>query len=375
MRPELLMPAGNLEKLKVAVLYGADAVYLGGQQFGLRSAADNFNREELAYGVSFAHQRGAKVYVVLNSFLFDQELQNIDDFVLFLEKQNVDAVIVSDMGVLHTVKKLSSLKIHLSTQASCLNSYSAKLWKNQGVTRVILGREVSIEEAKKIKQETGLEVEMFIHGAMCMSYSGNCLVSNYTFGRDSNRGGCAHTCRFLYSLNDNEASKQRFFMSSKDLCGIELLDKFEECGIDSLKIEGRMKSHLYVGTLAKAYSQKMVEEVNRVTHREYCQGSLLSPADESSIYFERQTEEKEYVLAGHVLEVREGEYMVMEVRHAFFPGDQLELLPFKKEVQTFEATSITDMVGNEYQKTRPGSLVKLPYVEGAEKWNIVRVRA
>ena len=186
---EILAPAGNLEKLKVAVLYGADAVYIGGQKYGLREASENFTYDEIREGVEFAHQHQSKVFVVLNGFLHDSDLETLPEFLSFLENVGVDAVIVSDLGVIATVRKFSNLEIHLSTQASCLNVEAAKFWKDQGVKRVVLGREVSIPEAALIKRESGLEVELFIHGSMCMAYSGNCVISNYTQGRDSNRGG------------------------------------------------------------------------------------------------------------------------------------------------------------------------------------------
>ena len=218
--PELLSPAGSLEKLKVSISYGADAVYCGGQKFGLRSAADNLTYQELEEGVNFAHEKNAKVFVVLNSFLHDQDLEELPSFVRFLEEVGVDAVIVSDLGVVRTVRSVSKIPIHLSTQASCLNIQSALFWKKMGVQRIVLGREVSLEEASQIKKETGLEIELFIHGSMCMAYSGNCVISNYTSGRDSNRGGCAHSCRFEYTLEGKEDSGNKkelksFFMSSK----------------------------------------------------------------------------------------------------------------------------------------------------------------
>jgi len=188
--PEILAPAGSLEKLKVAVLYGAHAVYVGGQKFGLRTAADNFTLDELREGMRFAHERGAKVYVVLNSFLHDKDLKELPEFVQYLEEIQTDAVIVSDLGVVRTVREFSNLPIHISTQASTLNVHSAKLWKSAGATRIVLGREVSVKEAGKIRREADIEVEMFIHGSMCMAYSGHCVISNFTQGRDSNRGGC-----------------------------------------------------------------------------------------------------------------------------------------------------------------------------------------
>ena len=216
MLPELLAPAGNLEKLKIAVLYGADAVYLAGPQFSLRAGTDNFSDVELAEGVRFAHDHRVKVYVTLNAFLHDEELAQLPDYIKFLDTCNVDAVIVSDLGVIATVQQYAPLPLHLSTQASCLNQYAAQLWKNLGVQRIVLGREVSINQAQAIRQAAGIEVEMFVHGAMCMAYSGNCTISNYTQARDSNRGGCVHSCRFPYSIWEN--SGNIFFNPISDKC-------------------------------------------------------------------------------------------------------------------------------------------------------------
>lgn len=384
--PELLSPAGNLEKLKIAVLYGADAVYLGGQKFGLRHAAENFTDHEIVAGVKFAHQFDVKVYVVLNGFLHDEELDQLLPFVGFLEQIGVDAVILSDFGVLETVLNCSAIPIHLSTQASCINVESAKFWKRNGIKRIVLGREVSIEMAREIKEKVEIEVEMFVHGSMCISYSGNCVISNYTSGRDSNRGGCAQSCRFEYSL-ETDPVQNCYFMSSKDLSGINEIEQFAKFGIDSLKIEGRMKGHLYVGTTTKVYRQSLdlIEsrtsdfqnlkaELEKVVHRDYCSGNLLKPAKAiDSVYSERENEESDYQICGFVLEVKQDKYIVLEVRANFFKGDFLELIPFKGNPVNFRADRITDILGNEYQKTRPGTVVKLPFVAGASKWNIVRV--
>jgi putative protease len=396
--PELLAPAGSLEKLKVAVLYGANAVYLGGQKFGLRTAADNFTYAELEEGVEFAHERGALVYVVLNSFLHDSDLEELPEFLTYLDHLKVDAVIVSDLGVIETVKKYSNLEVHLSTQASCLNSSSALLWKELGVTRVVLGREVSLAEAKEIKEVSGLEVEMFIHGSMCMAYSGNCVISNFTQGRDSNRGGCAHSCRFEYSLdfsniaNATEEQKKAYFMSSKDLEGIRVLPEFIEAGIDSLKVEGRMKSPHYAGTISKVYSsalkyyrehgnvlsEQILEwerELRKITHREYTQASLIKPADETSIYTEREHEQSDYTIAGVVLEVVKDDFLLVEVRSAFEENDDLELVPFDGNSIEFKADFLEETSGERTTRSRPGILLKVPYVEGADQWNLLRARA
>ena len=394
--PELLSPAGSLEKLKVSISYGADAVYCGGQKFGLRSAADNLTYQELEEGVSFAHEKNAKVFVVLNSFLHDQDLEELPPFVRFLEDVGVDAVIVSDLGVVRTVRNVSNIPIHLSTQASCLNIQSAHFWKQMGVQRVVLGREVSLEEASLIKKETGLEVELFIHGSMCMAYSGNCVISNYTSGRDSNRGGCAHSCRFEYTLEEKEDSGSKkalksFFMSSKDLKGISVLPDFIRYGVDSLKIEGRMKSHLYAGTTSKVYSEALryfsknghflsedlyswKEELNKVTHREYHEGNLVEKAGTDSIYSERETEEKEFVIVGLVLQIIHEKFMLVEVRSSFSPGEELEILPFEGKPIPFKADYIENVAGEKFEKTKPGLLVKLPLFKGVDKWNIIRKR-
>lgn len=389
--PELLAPAGNLEKLKVAVQYGADAVYLGGQKFGLRSAADNFTLDEIKEGVEFAHNHGSQTYIVLNSFFHDEDFDGLPEFLKYIESVGIDAVIVSDLGVVHAVREHCSIPVHLSTQASCLNTYAAKFWKAQGVTRVVLGREVSVSEAKKIKEETGLEIEMFIHGSMCMAYSGNCVISNYTMGRDSNRGGCAHSCRFEYSFQKDNEKKLAYFMSSKDLEGIRVLQEFIDAGIDSLKVEGRMKTHHYVGTISKVYSdalnfyrenghflsdsiEEWERELSKVTHRDYHSGNLVTPANEDSVYKEREHNEKEYNIVGIVLEEHKDEYLLVEVRHAFYQGNDLELMPFDGATKTFRADWVHDFYDRPYEKTKPGIIVKLPWVEGANPYNIIRTK-
>lgn len=384
--PELLAPAGNLQKLKIAVRYGADAVYLGGQQFGLRSAADNFTDSEIEEGVFFAHRYGSKVYVVLNSFLHDKEIEALPPFVRFLEKIGVDAVIVSDFGVIQQVRKYSQLEIHLSTQSSCMNVEAAKFWKAQGVTRIVLGREVSLIEAAEIKSKANVEVELFIHGAMCMSISGKCALSNYTTGRDSNRGGCAQNCRFRYRVCMNDQSVESFFMSSKDLNGMSLLPLFLSNSIDSVKIEGRMKSHLYVGTLISAYrmaidecaktgkiSSAILDELNHITHRAYTTGSLLTAADADSIYSEREHEEAEYLSVGSIVDVVEGEFLMIEVRAAFHPGQTLEVLTYKNGIQRLPLNTVTNVLGEPVERTKPGTVARIPFAPLVEVGNIVRL--
>ena len=391
--PEILAPAGSLDKLKVAVLYGANAVYVGGQKFGLRTAADNFTLDELREGVSFAHQRGVQVYVVLNSFLHDKDLSELPEFVSFLEEIHVDAVIVSDLGVVKTVANLSKIPIHISTQASTLNVEAAKLWKSMGASRVVVGRELSVKEAGQIKREANIEVEMFIHGSMCMAYSGHCVISNFTQGRDSNRGGCAHSCRFEYSLDlglDNEEKKKAYFMSSKDLEGLRILPEFIQEGIDSLKIEGRMKSHLYAGTMSKVYSEALAyyrehghflsddllhweAELSKVSHRAYTNASLIDKAGDDSIFNEREnSSELDWQMVGKVIEASPKSGIVIEVRNAFNQGDELEILPFKGHAISIIANEITDIMMRPVLRTRPSTLVKLPFAEGVEALHLVR---
>lgn len=388
--PELLAPAGSLEKLKVAVLYGADAVYCGGQEFGLRTAAENFTNQELIEGVEFAHRHGSQVFVVLNGFLHDKDLASLPEFIQFLEKIGIDAVIVSDIGVVETVKEYTNLTIHLSTQASCLNVEAAKLWEKMGVKRVILGREASIHDGALIKKHTNLEVELFIHGSMCMAYSGNCVISNYTQGRDSNRGGCAHSCRFEYELENDGSKNKAYFMSSKDLNGIEHLKLFLEAKIDSLKIEGRMKGHLYAATVAKSYSTAIREwkatgdisketitdvfnELTKISHRSYTDASLIEPAGESSIFDEREQIEGEYVTVGFVEESVPGVHLVVDVKKTFSPSDKLELIPFQGVgVELIPGEIFSLNLKDEIEKTKPGSLVKIPYTGQAKRFNLIR---
>lgn len=392
--PEVLAPAGSLDKLKVAVLYGAHAVYVGGQKFGLRTAAENFTLDELREGVQFAHERGAKVYVVLNSFLHDKDLLELPDFVGFLDEIKVDAVIVSDLGVVKTVRELSNIHIHISTQASTLNAEAAKLWKKMGATRIVLGREVSVKEAGKIKREADIEIEMFIHGSMCMAYSGHCVISNFTQGRDSNRGGCAHSCRFEYSLQglDTEEKKKAYFMSSKDLEGLRVLPEFINEEIDSLKIEGRMKSHLYAGTMSKVYSEALEyysqhgnflsedllsweSELAKISHRDYTEASLVEKAGADSIYNERENStESEWQMVGSVIEASPKTGIVLEVRNAFNQGDELEFIPFRGPAIKISANEIMDIAMRAVTRTRPSTLARLPYVEGIGPHHLIRIR-
>ncbi|MGY8697720.1 MAG: U32 family peptidase C-terminal domain-containing protein [bacterium] len=385
---ELLAPAGNLDKLKTAVLYGANAVYLAGQKFSLRGASDNFSETELLEGVLFARKNNCKTYVTLNAFLHDQELKQLPQYVRFLEKCGVDAVIVSDLGVMTVVQQNSELAVHLSTQASCLNVHSAKLWKSLGAKRLVLGREVSLEEAGKIRKEAEIEVELFIHGAMCMAFSGNCTISNYTAGRDSNRGGCVQSCRFSYSAIPDSAESADVspenlpssLMSSKDLRGMDLLPEFLKTGVDSIKVEGRMKSSLYAATTTSAYSRalkwcdstskrewpeklkELSSMLEKIPHRGYTEGSLKNYADAESVYQgERNSRNSSYEIAGTVMEVDDGKSFTLLTQNAFEHGRTLEVLTFEGKVIEVPTNEMQNISRLPVLKAKPNRILRFPY--------------
>ncbi|EQB86901.1 hypothetical protein M918_11745 [Clostridium sp. BL8] len=271
-KPELLAPAGNLEKLKAAINFGADAVYLGGSKLNLRAFADNFTNEELKEGIEFAHSRGKKVYVTLNVFPHNEDLEGLEEYLIDLYEIGADAIIVSDPGIIMTAKEVvPNLELHLSTQSNNVNWRSCTFWHKMGVKRIVLARELSLEEIKEIREKTPetLELEVFVHGSMCMSYSGRCLLSNYMTGRDANRGECAQPCRYRYHLVEEkregeyypiyEDEKGTYIMNSKDLCMIEYIPELMSTGVVSFKIEGRMKSSYYVATVCKAYREALNE--------------------------------------------------------------------------------------------------------------------
>lgn len=399
-KPELLAPAKNLERLKVAIAYGADAVYLGGQKYGLRARADNFTDYNLAQGVTFAHQHGAKVYVTLNAFLHDADFQGLEEYCKFLESIEVDAVIVSDLGVIRFIRKCSNLNIHLSTQASCLNSYGASLWKDMGVKRLIVGRELSIAEAGVIRERSGIDVEMFAHGAMCMAYSGHCTISNFTAGRDSNRGGCIQSCRLPYHL-ESSADKERTgkdlvsFMSSRDLWGIYQIRDFFNQQICSLKIEGRMKSSFYVAITCKVYRQlidayaagtlnsdlldRAAAELTSVPNRDYFSGSLETPADRHSVFEQLSgTNTGTYQYLGIVMDLTPQD-MFLRIFEPITVGDEIEVVPFQGEPIRWTVKDLFSVTGERREFMRQESIVRLPRLNELTqtheiaKFNVVRV--
>ncbi|NER07209.1 MAG: U32 family peptidase [Okeania sp. SIO3C4] len=393
-KPELLAPAKNLERLKVAVTYGADAVYVGGQKYGLRARADNFSDYDLEHGVNFAHENNAKVYLTLNAFLHDDDFEGLAEYCQFLESIGVDGVIVSDLGVVRVVKNSSNLEIHLSTQASCLNSYAGQMWKEFSVKRLIVGREVSVAEGGLIRRQTGIDVEMFIHGAMCMAFSGNCTISNFTAGRDSNRGGCIQSCRFPYQLAEKTDDRPVTFMSSKDLWGIHQVGEFFEHQICSLKIEGRMKSSFYVAVTCRAYRQaidaytegKLTPElVNQITgelesvpHRDYTSASLETPAGNDSVYKQLESSRGTHEYLGIVMETTP-ENIVLQLVESVEVGDEIEIIPVSGEIVRWRVSQLISVVGDRLEKMRAGNVVCIPktaapdILNNVAKLNIIRL--
>lgn len=387
---ELLAPAGSFEKLECALLYGADAVYLGGEYFNLRSAADNFTLKEIEEGISFAHKLGRKVFIVVNNFFHDEDLPKLKEFAQEVDNFGCDAFIISDLGGIKTLAGEVKAPLHLSTQASCLNGEAAKFWADTGVKRVVLGRESSLKEAAQIKAASGLEVEMFVHGSMCMAFSGHCTISNYTSGRDSNRGGCAHSCRFEYSLDfkQEETQKSATFMSSKDLLGLQYLSAYRDAGVDSLKIEGRMKSPHYVGSVVKIYRraldvlgtrgkiendlmQELEGELRKISHRDYTSGSLHSPAGEDSIFSQRDHLQSSMAV-GQIVDIISDQFALLRVQHPFDLNDPLDFLSFEGPAQEVKLDSFKGPGGEELPKVHPGMLIRIPYNPLMQAKQIVR---
>ena len=353
---ELLAPAGDLERLKMAVIYGADAVYIGGQQFGLRASARNFSFEDMEKGIQFAHERGKKVYITLNIIPHNEDLQELPAYLQKLSTMNIDALILSDPGTLMYVQEHApDIEVHLSTQANNTNFMSAVFWHKQGIKRVILARELSLEEIKeihdKIPQE--LELEAFIHGAMCISYSGRCLLSNYMANRDANRGECAHPCRWQYYLVEEkrpgeyfpvvEDEKGTYFYNSKDLCMIDHIPELIQSGLSSLKIEGRMKSVYYVATIVGAYRRAIdayyqmgdayeykaewLEEIKKASHRDFSTGFYFNKPDENEQVYANSSYIREYDFVGLVLDYDpETQIATIEQRNRIFQGDLIEVI-------------------------------------------------
>lgn len=358
MRTELLAPAGSLEKAKIALLYGADAVYIGGKQFSLRARASNFDLDTIKELVDFAHDLKKKVYVTMNIVFHDDDTIGLDNYLRYLDSIKVDAIICSSMIVVERAKAITNLEIHLSTQFSLTNSCLANYFYDEGIKRVVLARELSLEEIKLVQENSKADLEVFIHGGMCVSYSGRCTLSNYTSLRDANRGGCAHTCRWLYNLyEDHEllSNDYDFQMSSKDLDATEFVEDLLEIGISSLKIEGRMKSIHYIATVVSAYrmliddyySGHMKElkfyqdEIKKAENRQTSHGFFKGDTTiEEQLYNQRsEIPTKEFV--GMVIGYdKDNKQLMIEQRNFFSPGDTLEIFTPDKNTVQFKVDKI-----------------------------------
>jgi putative protease len=372
-KPEILAPAGNLDKLKTAVNFGADAVYLGGSKLNLRAFADNFEGDELVQGIKYAHDRGRKVYVALNVFPHNEDLEGLEDYLRELYALKVDAIIVSDPGIIMTAREVvPELELHLSTQANNVNHKSALFWHKQGIKRIVLARELSLKQIKEIRAilPEECELEAFVHGSMCMAYSGRCLLSNYMTGRDANRGACAQPCRYKYHLVEEkrqgeyypiyEDENGTYIMNSKDLCMVEYIPELVESGIVSFKIEGRMKSSFYAAATTKAYREALdsywsnpkeykfnpnwLENLQRVSHRRYHTGFYFGEAKqvhESSAYI------RDYDIVGTVKEYdADTGRAVIEQRNRVFQGDKVSILrPIGDDVEMI-VEEMKDSKGN-----------------------------
>ena len=392
MRPELLAPAGDLERLKIALLYGADAVYIGGNLFSLRANAINFTIEEIKEGLLFAHNLNKKVYVTVNIVLHNKELKFLVDYLKELDKIGVDAIIVSDPSIIELAKKHTNLEVHLSTQQSTLNYEAVEFYKNLGVSRIVLGREISKEDIKKIKKRVNIELEMFIHGAMCASFSGRCALSNYLTNRDANRGGCSQICRWDFELYDDYGEikgEKNFTFCSKDLSLLKYIPDIVDMGVTSLKIEGRMRSIYYIATIVSIY-RKVIDEycrghyiyneryesiLNRCANRDGVPQFFDNNYDESCSYYNNRIEVSNQDFLGLVLEYnKETKMAKIEQRNYFKKGDLVQFFGPNKEI-TYIINDIYDENNNLIDIVRhPKEIIYLKVEEILETNDLMRVK-
>lgn len=400
---ELLAPAGDLEKLKMAINYGADAVYLGGEAFGLRKASKNFTIDKIKEGVNYAHQRDKRIYVTLNIVPHDKDMIGLENYVKELSDIGVDAVIVADPGMFTIVKKtVPDMEIHISTQASVTNYQTIMFWYNLGVRRIVLARELSFKEIKEItsKLPDDLDIEAFVHGAMCMSYSGRCLLSNYMTGRDANMGDCAQPCRYKYSIVEEtrpgeyfpieEHEEGSFIFNSKDLCMIEDIKELIESGIYSFKIEGRVKSSYYVSTVIRSYrmaideyykdsenykyDEKWLDEIKKVSHRDFTKGFYYDkPSNDAQVYT-TSSYIRGYDFVGMVLDYnKETKLATIEQRNRIFKGDKVEIFGPGDEFFTQEIKEMWDDKGEEIDVApHPQQIIRLKVDKDIDQFYLLR---
>ena len=396
-RPELLVPASSLEVLKVAVIYGADAVYIGGEAFGLRAKAKNFSKEDMCEGIAFAHSHGVKVYVTVNILAHNRDLEGVREYLQELKEIGPDALIIADPGIFMYAKEICpEIERHISTQANNTNYETYRFWYRLGAKRVVTARELSLKEIREIRANIpdDMEIETFVHGAMCISYSGRCLLSRYMTGRDSNRGACAQSCRWKYSLVEEKRPNQYFpieedqhgtyIMNSKDLCMIEHLPELLEAGISSLKIEGRNKSEYYVAIVVNAYRKAidlyyedpenyklpkvLRDEMYKVSHREYNTGFFFSEPKNDVIIYHTNDHVREYDVVAIVHEYDENTQLALcKQRNKFVKGDKVEILSPDSVGESFIVEELYNEEGELIDGCpHPGMMckVKIPFKVG-----------
>lgn len=401
---ELLAPAGDLEKLKIAVLYGADAVYLGGTSFGLRAKAKNFTEEQMAEGVRFAHSHGSKVYVTCNIFAHNEDFEKMSDYFKMLSQIGVDALLIADPGVFSVAREvIPDMDIHISTQANNTNYKTALFWKKLGASRIVMARELSLKEIKGISDNipSDLEIEAFVHGAMCISYSGRCLLSNYLSGRDANKGECSHPCRWKYALVEqtrpgeympiDEDERGTYIFNSKDLCMIEHIPELVEAGVMSLKVEGRIKTSFYVGTVIKAYRQAIddylsdpgvyenkkgyyLEEVKKASYRGFTTGFYYGKPNENEQIYTTSSYIRNYDFIGMVLDYDESTGLaVVEQRNKFVAGDEIEIFRAKGNTVSMTVDEMYDENGvNIHEAPHPQQIVRVKVSEPVKPFDMLR---
>ena len=391
-KPELLAPAGDLEKLKIAVLYGADAVFVGSKEFSLRSRASNFTIEDLYEGAKFCHEHNAKLYVTTNIVPHNSDLIGLIDYLQDLENAGVDAIICSSYAVMYIAKRYTNLEIHISTQQSLTNSLAVKFYEEYGASRVVLARELSIAQIEEIKKNTNVELEVFIHGGMCSSYSGRCMLSNHMTNRDANRGGCAHSCRWNYDLFMGDlkiSDDEKFQFSSKDLMAVKQIEKLFEC-TDSFKIEGRMKSIHYIATVTKVYRMLIDEyaetgtildleyyknEIAKAENRLFSHGFLEGMTTINEQLYNMRSENPTQDFVGIILDYNEETHKALvEVRNHFKPGSTLEAFGPHLRSTRFEIGNIVNEKGEEVDAARhPKELVYIDSPIKLEKYDMIRL--
>ncbi len=402
-KPELLIPASSLEVLKVAVIFGADAVYIGGEAFGLRAKAKNFSLDDMRKGIQFAHQHQVRVYVTANILAHNQDLAGVREYFTELNEIKPDALIISDPGIFTLAKEVCpEVEVHISTQANNTNYETYRFWHRLGAKRVVSARELSLTELSELRSHIPdeLEIETFIHGAMCISYSGRCLLSNYFTGRDANQGACTHPCRWKYAVVEEtrpgeylpvyENERGTYIFNSRDLCMIEHIPELVHAGIDSFKIEGRMKTALYVATVARTYRRAIddyfvseetyranmpwyLDQIVNCTYRQFTTGFFFGKPDESSQIYDNNTYVKEYTYLGIVGEINEEGFCRIEQRNKFSVGETIEVMkPNGTDIPVI-VKRIQDQDGNEMESApHPKQILYIDLGQPLAKFDILR---